>query len=162
MKIAMIAAMTHDRVIGLNGKMPWYLPDDLKFFKAKTIGKPVIMGRKTFESIGSRPLPNRPNIVISRNIDLVIPKVEVFQSIEQALEQYANEDEVIIMGGGELYQQMLSRAKRLYLTLIDAELTGDVFFPDWTQYEWTETERQFHSKDERHDYAFEFVILERK
>ncbi len=160
MKIAMIAAMAQNRVIGLNGDMPWHLPDDLKFFKAKTTGKPVIMGRKTFESIGSRPLPNRPNIVISRNVDLTIPNVEVFQSIEQALEKYANEPEVIIMGGGELYRQMLPKADRLYLTLIDANITGDTFFPDWTAYEWTEIERQFHPKDERHKYAFEFVTLE--
>jgi dihydrofolate reductase len=162
MKIAMIAAMTKDRVIGLNGDMPWHLPDDLKFFKANTTGKPVIMGRKTFESIGSRPLPNRPNVVISRNSDLVIPNVEVFQSVEQALEKYANEPEVIIMGGGEIYRQMLPKADCLYLTLIDAKITGDTFFPDWTAYKWTEIERQHHTQDEKHAYAFDFLTLERR
>lgn len=161
MNIAMIAAMTQDRVIGLNGEMPWHLPDDLKFFKAKTTGKPVIMGRKTFESIGSRPLPNRSNIVISRNANLKIPNVEVFQSVDQALEKYAHEQEVIIMGGGELYQQMLPQAERLYLTLIDAKLKGDTFFPDWTEYDWTEKERSSHPKDARHAFEFEFVTLER-
>ncbi len=161
MKVAMIAAMAKDRVIGFEGDMPWHLPDDLKFFKSKTTGKPVIMGRKTFESIGSRPLPNRPNIVISRNVNLVIPNVEVFQSIDQALEQYASEEEVIIMGGGELYQQMLPKADRLYLTLIDAEMSGDTFFPDWTVHDWKETARALHPKDERHAYPFEFVTLDR-
>ncbi|MCF6345203.1 MAG: type 3 dihydrofolate reductase [Thiomicrorhabdus sp.] len=161
MKIAMIAAMENDRVIGLNDDMPWHLPDDLKFFKAKTTGKPVIMGRKTFESIGSRPLPNRPNIVISRNANLTIPNVEVFSSIEQALVKYATEPEVIIMGGGELYRQMLPKADRLYLTLIDANIKGDTYFPDWTTLAWNETDRQHHSKDEKHEYAFDFVTLER-
>ncbi len=161
MNIAMIAAMANDRVIGLNGDMPWHLPDDLKFFKAKTTGKPVIMGRKTFESIGSRPLPNRPNIIISRNVNLTIPNVEVFSSIEQALVKYATEPEVIIMGGGELYRQMLPKADRLYLTLIDANIKGDTYFPDWTTLAWNETDRQHHSKDEKHEYAFDFVTLER-
>jgi len=164
MKIAMIAAMANDRVIGLNGDMPWHLPDDLKFFKAKTTGKPVIMGRKTFESIGSRPLPNRPNIVISRNASLTFPKfpkVEVFSSIEQALDKYKSEPEVIIMGGGELYRQMLPRADRLYLTLIDANIEGDTFFPDWKTLAWNETERQHHTQDDKHAYAFDFVTLER-
>ncbi len=161
MKISMIAAMTQDRVIGLNGDMPWHLPDDLKFFKTKTTGKPVIMGRKTFESIGSRPLPNRPNVVISRNPELSIPNVQVFQSVEQALDAFAREEELIIMGGGQLYQQMLARADRLYLTLIDAKIKGDTFFPDWTALCWKEVERQSHPVDERHAHAFEFVTLER-
>ncbi|MCF6254626.1 MAG: type 3 dihydrofolate reductase [Thiomicrorhabdus sp.] len=161
MKISMIAAMANDRVIGLNGDMPWHLPDDLKFFKANTTGKPVIMGRKTFESIGSRPLPNRPNIVISRNTSLTIPNVEVFSSIEQALKKYATEPEVIIMGGGELYRQMLPKADRLYLTLIDAKIEGDTFFPDWGAFSWEEIARESHPKDERHAHSFEFVTLER-
>ncbi len=161
MIISMIAAMTQDRVIGLNGDMPWHLPDDLKFFKAKTTGKPVIMGRKTFESIGSRPLPNRSNVVISRNPELSIPNVEVFSSIEQALGRYKNEPEVIIMGGGELYRQMLLKADRLYLTLIDANIEGDTFFPDWKTLAWNETERQHHTQDDKHAYAFDFVTLER-
>lgn len=161
MKISMIAAITKDRVIGLNGDMPWHLPDDLKFFKAKTTGKPVIMGRKTFESIGSRPLPNRPNVVISRNPELSLSNVQVFQSVEQALEAFVSEEEVIIMGGGQLYQQMLPKADRLYLTLIDAKIEGDTFFPDWTTSCWKEVERQSHPIDERHAYQFEFVTLER-
>ncbi|WP_373019108.1 type 3 dihydrofolate reductase [Thiomicrorhabdus sp.] len=161
MRIAMIAAMAKNRVIGLDNDMPWHLPDDLKFFKAKTTGKPVIMGRKTFESIGSRPLPNRPNVVISRNVDLQLDGVSVFHSVDEALEAFKTEEEVIIMGGGQLYQQMLPRADRLYLTLIDAQIDGDTLFPDWTQFNWKQVEIQPHSADERHAYAFEFITLDR-
>ncbi len=157
----MIAAMTNNRVIGFENDMPWHLPDDLKFFKANTLGKPVIMGRKTFESIGSRPLPNRPNLVISRNAELSIPDVQVFKSVESALKTLQDVDEVIIMGGGQLYQQMLPQADKLYLTLIDADLEGDTLFPDWTAFQWNEIERLSHSVDERHAYAFDFVTLER-
>ncbi|MGM0541465.1 MAG: type 3 dihydrofolate reductase [Pseudomonadota bacterium] len=159
MKIAMIAAMANNRVIGLENEMPWHLPDDLKFFKANTTGKPVIMGRKTFESIGSRPLPNRPNIVISRNAELSIPGVQVFQSIEAALATLEEIEEVIIMGGGQLYQQMLAQADKLYLTLIDADIEGDTRFPDWTEFQWHEIERVSHPVDVRHAYAFEFLTL---
>ena len=165
MKISMIAAMAHNRVIGLNNEMPWHLPDDLKFFKANTVGKPVIMGRKTFESIGSRPLPNRPNIVISRNPQLSFPNVKVFSSVAQALKSLqATEnsvEEVIIMGGGELYQQMLPQADKLYLTMIDADLKGDTLFPDWTKFQWQEIERVTHAADDRHAFAFDFVTLVR-
>jgi dihydrofolate reductase len=157
----MIAAMTHNRVIGFENDMPWHLPDDLKFFKANTVGKPVIMGRKTFESIGSRPLPNRPNLVISRNAELSIPGVQVFKSVESALKTLQDVDEVIIMGGGQLYQQMLPQADKLYLTLIDADLEGDTLFPDWTEFQWHNIERVSHPVDERHAYAFDFVTLER-
>ncbi|NPA71797.1 MAG: type 3 dihydrofolate reductase [Gammaproteobacteria bacterium] len=161
MKIAMIAAMSKDRVIGLDNDMPWHLPDDLKFFKAKTTGKPVIMGRKTFESIGSRPLPNRPNVVISRNKALVIEGVQVFNSIEDALDAFQTAEEVIIMGGGQLYKQMLPKADRLYLTLIDVTLEGDTLFPDWAGLAWREVERERHDKDARHAYAFTFLTLDR-
>ncbi len=159
MKIAMIAAMANNRVIGLENDMPWKLPDDLKFFKANTMGKPVIMGRKTFESIGSRPLPNRPNLVISRNAELSIPGVLVFQSVEAALATLEDVEEVIIMGGGQLYEQMLPLADKLYLTLIDADLKGDTLFPDWTEFQWHEIERVSHPIDERHAFAFDFVTL---
>ena len=161
MKIAMIAAMAKNRVIGLDNDMPWHLPDDLKFFKANTTGKPVIMGRKTFESIGSRPLPKRPNIVISRNPDLKLEGVQVFQSIDDALATLTESEEVIIMGGGQLYKQMLDRADRLYLTLIDVELEGDTSFPDWAHLNWQEVDRVPHGIDERHQYSFEFVTLDR-
>ncbi|MBO1927237.1 type 3 dihydrofolate reductase [Thiomicrorhabdus sp. 6S2-11] len=162
-KLSMIAAMTKNRVIGKDNDMPWHLPDDLQFFKKNTLGKPVIMGRKTFESLGCRPLPKRPNLVISRQTDLDYP-VPVFASVKAALKDLKqdNPQEVVIMGGGQLYKQMVSEVDRLYLTLIDTELEGDTYFPDWTKEgEWFEVSREHHPADERHAYAFDFVVLER-
>lgn len=162
-KLSIIAAMTKNRVIGKDNDMPWHLPDDLQFFKKNTLGKPVIMGRKTFESLGCRPLPKRPNLVISRQTDLGY-SVPVFDSIQKALTAVKddNPDEVVIMGGGQLYKQMVGQVDRLYLTLIDAELAGDTYFPDWNEEgEWFEVSREHHPADERHAYAFDFVILER-
>ncbi|MDG6778497.1 type 3 dihydrofolate reductase [Thiomicrorhabdus sp. zzn3] len=161
MRISMIAATTKNRVIGRDNQMPWHLPDDLKFFKAKTLGKPVIMGRKTFESIGSKPLPGRPNIVISRNSDYQPDGVQVFPSVDQALAMLDAFEEVIIMGGGQLYSEMLSKADRLYLTVIDTDLEGDTFFPDWTQFNWVVSEREQHDSDDRHAYPFEFITLDK-
>lgn len=161
MKIALIAAMAQNRVIGRDNDMPWHLPDDLRHFKAKTLGKPVIMGRKTFESIGSRPLPNRQNIVISRNPDLHLDGVEVFDAVDKALATLDGSEEVVIMGGGQLYAQMLPRADRLYLTLIEADMSGDTYFPDWTNTTWVECEREHHPADERHAYAFTFITLDK-
>ncbi|QCU91165.1 type 3 dihydrofolate reductase [Thiomicrorhabdus sediminis] len=163
MRISMIAAMTTNRVIGKDNDMPWHLPDDLQFFKKNTLGKPVIMGRKTFESLGCRPLPGRPNYVISRQTDLNY-SVPVFDSVEKALQAVKadNPDEVVIMGGGQLYSQMMEQAERLYLTLIDADIDGDTFFPDWQQEgEWFEVSREHHPIDARHQYAFDFITLER-
>lgn len=163
MKLSMIAAMTKNRVIGKDNDMPWHLPDDLQFFKKHTLGKPVIMGRKTFESIGCRPLPGRPNLVISRQTDLGY-SVPVYDSVAKALKALKddNPQEVVIMGGGQLYRQMVDQVDRLYLTLIDAEIEGDTYFPDWTQTgEWFELSREHHPVDERHAHAFDFVVLEK-
>ena len=162
-KISMIAAMTKDRVIGKDNDMPWHLPDDLQFFKKNTLGKPVVMGRKTFESIGCRPLSGRPNFVISSQTDLGY-LVPVLSSVDEAIKaaKADNPQEIVIMGGGQLYAQMLPEAERLYLTLIDAQIDGDTHFPDWTKEgEWFEVSREHHPADERHAYAFDFVVLER-
>lgn len=161
MRIAMIAAMAKNRVIGLDNDMPWRLPDDLKFFKKTTTGKPVIMGRKTFESIGSRPLPNRPNLVISRQADFVAEGATVFSSVEDAIASTDSVEEVIIMGGGQLYKQMLPQADKLYLTLINADIDGDTLFPDWTEFSWNEIEREHHAMDDSHAYDFDFVTLQK-
>ncbi|BBP42916.1 type 3 dihydrofolate reductase [Thiosulfativibrio zosterae] len=161
MMISMIAAMDKNRVIGADNTMPWHLPDDLKFFKAKTLGKTVIMGRKTFESIGSKPLPGRRNCVISRNTAWQPVGVEVFSSVDAAINSCADEAEVVIMGGGQLYAQMLPLAHKLYITQIEAEVTGDTVFPVWESSEWQEIERAFHPQDERHAYAFSFITLQR-
>ena len=139
MKIAMIAAMAHNRVIGKDNQMPWHLPDDLKHFKAVTMGKPVVMGRKTFESIG-RPLPGRLNIVISRNPELKIEGVTCVTSFEAAKAAAGECEELMVIGGGQLYAEILPAADTLYLTEIDLAVEGDTQFPAWDAAEWQQTE----------------------
>ena len=140
-KLAMIAAMGRNRVIGRDNKMPWHLPEDLKYFRATTWGKPIVMGRKTFDSLG-RPLPGRANIVISRQPGLLIPGVQVVGDIEQALELARHQaeldavDEVMIIGGGTLYEQCLDLADRLYLTRVELEPEGDAWFPEVAETQW--------------------------
>ncbi len=162
MILSMIAAMDKNRVIGLGNEMPWHLPDDLRFFKAKTLGKTIIMGRKTFESIGSKTLPKRRNLVISRNRDFIAKDAEVFSSVEAALKACQAEEEVVIIGGGQLYKQALSQANKLYVTLIDTEIAGDTEFPQWQKEEWKVIETLEHELDDKHAFAFKFVTLVRK
>lgn len=140
--------------------MPWHMPADLKHFKSVTLGKPVVMGRKTYESIG-RALPGRQNIVISRNADYQLADAEVVGSIEQALSLVGDVDEVMIIGGGFLYQQMITRADRLYLTLLDVDLQGDTFFPEYSGFEWNLSAQQKHNADDKNPYNYEFVTLDR-
>lgn len=135
LKIAMIAAMAKNRVIGKDNKMPWYLPEELAYFKSVTMGKPIVMGRNTFESIG-RPLPGRKNIVISRDTTLEIEGVSVVNSIAGALSEAGDCDEVMIIGGAMLYAEMLPLADILYLTEIDLETDGDAFFPAYDVMNW--------------------------
>ena len=166
MILSVIVAMAHNRVIGLNNQMPWHLPADLAWFKKNTLNKPVIMGRKTFESIG-RPLPNRHNIVISRQIepsDNKISNVSWVKSIDEAisLAQAQQPDEVFIIGGGNIYQQILPLIDRLYLTHIDAELQGDTYFPDYLPEQWQVIYQQDHQADEKNSYPYQFEILQRK
>ena len=166
MILSVIVAMAHNRVIGLNNQMPWHLPADLAWFKKNTLNKPVIMGRKTFESIG-RPLPNRHNIVISRQIepsDNKISNVSWVKSIDEAisLAQAQQPDEVFIIGGGNIYQQVLPLIDRLYLTHIDAELQGDTYFPDYLPEQWQVIYQQDHQADEKNSYPYQFKILQRK
>lgn len=161
MRVSMIAAMAEDRVIGLDNKMPWHLPADLKFFKRVTLGKPIIMGRKTYQSIG-RPLPGRKNIVLTRDESLVIEGVECVQTIEQAKALLGDIDEVMIIGGATIYQQFLSKADRLYLTFIDLKTEGDTQFPDYQQVaKWCEVAREAHLKDEKNAHDCQFVTFDR-
>lgn len=161
MKISMIAAMANERVIGKGNDMPWHLPADLAYFKATTLGKPIIMGRLTYESIGCA-LPGRRNIVISRTAGLTIPGVEVFQDIDSALVALEGTEEVMIGGGGTLYAQMLPQAQRLYLTHIELNVDEpEVYFPDYHQYEWQSISSQSHKADEKNKYDYRFEILER-
>ncbi|UQB42618.1 dihydrofolate reductase [Thiomicrospira microaerophila] len=161
-KLMMIVAMAKNRMIGLNNKMPWHLPDDLKYFKAQTLNKPVIMGRKTFESIGARPLPNRPNLVISRNAEFKAEGIEVFNSVEEAINSVADSPEVVIMGGAQIYAQWIDQVDRLLITEVDAEPQGDAFFPVVDQQAWLEVSRIAHAADERHAFSFDFVEYQRK
>lgn len=164
MKISMIAAMAHQRIIGKDQKMPWYLPADLAFFKKTTMGSPILMGRKTYESIG-RPLPGRLNLVVTRNPALKIEGCEVVTSLDEAMavakEKSSESNEVFITGGSHLYESFLDKADRLYLTMIDADLEGDTYFPDYMQYKWQEVERIEHSADKKNSYPYSFITLDR-
>lgn len=160
MKISMIAAMAKGRVIGKDNTMPWHLPADFAWFKRNTLGKPIIMGRKTYESIG-RPLPGRRNIVISRNPACVFEGVETVTSMDEALALVKGEKEVMIIGGGSIYNACLPRAHRLYLTFIDAQIEGDTCFPDWGDKGWKKSHSEQYNADEKNAYNMEFVILER-
>jgi len=157
----MIAAMADNRIIGAENDMPWHLPADLKHFKSVTMGKPVLMGRKTYESIG-KALPGRPNIVITTNKLYSLDDATVVTSIEAAMQEASAFDEVMIIGGGSIYQSMLAQAQRLYLTFIDLKVDGDTQFPDYeANANWTEVARETHQKDERNSYDYTFVMLER-
>ena len=158
MIISMIAAMADNRIIGKDNQMPWHLPADFAWFKRCTMGKPVVMGRKTYESIG-RPLPGRLNIVISRDASLSIEGVTTVTSIEQALE-VAGEVEVMIIGGGAIYAACLPMANKLYITHIEAEIQGDTQFPDWGN-EFKETYSEAYQADEKNAYNMRFTILEK-
>ena len=156
-RLMMIVAMAKNRMIGKDNQMPWHLPDDLKYFKAQTLNKPVIMGRKTFESLGSRPLPNRPNLVVSRNAQYKPEGVQVFDSVESAISAVSDADEVVIMGGAQIYAQWIDKVDRLLITEVDAAPEGDAFFPEINHQAWLEVSRQHHPKDDKHVFAFDFV-----
>jgi len=160
MRLALIAAMAGNRVIGRDNQLPWRLSADLRHFKALTMGKPVIMGRNTHESIG-KPLPGRSNIVVTRDPHYRAPGCQVVHSLEQALQAAAGHAEVMVIGGAELYRQTLQRADRLYLTLVKAEVQGDALFPelDWSR--WRELQRESHPADTSNEYDYDFVVLER-
>jgi dihydrofolate reductase len=160
MIISLIVAMAANRVIGRQNKLPWRLPNDLRRFRALTLGKPVIMGRKTFESIG-RPLDGRHNIVVSRNPDYRAEGCTVVHSSEAALAAAGSAAEIFVIGGAELYAQFLPRADRLYLTLVHAQLEGDTYFPPFDQTRWREIEREEHQADGRHAFDYTFLVLER-
>jgi len=152
MKISMIAAMAANRVIGKDNKMPWHLPEELSYFKGVTMGKPIVMGRNTYESIG-RPLPGRKNIVVSTNKSLMIEGVTVVHSAQEAIAAGDNCEELMIIGGAQLYAQMLAHVDCLYITDIALETVGDAFFPDYTCYQWTESERALHHSKSGIDFS---------
>lgn len=141
--------------------MPWHLPADLAWFKRNTLGKPIIMGRKTWDSIG-RALPGRRNLVISGDEAFQPVGAERVMSPEAALLAVADAPEIMVVGGAQIYAHFLPYAERLYLTLINANLSGDTFFPDYTHYQWREMERTDHPADAKNPYPYTFLILERE
>ena len=159
-EIAIVVAMAENRVIGRENRLPWHLPADLRHFKQLTLGKPVLMGRRTHESIG-RPLPGRTNIVVTCDRSYTAPGCVVAHSLESALEAAAGGAEAMVIGGTELYRQLLPRADRIYLTLVHAEFVGDAFFPELAAGEWREAERTDRAPDEKNRWPYSFVRLER-
>ena len=156
MIISLIAAMDKKGVIGKDNSLPWKLSADLKRFKQLTINKPIIMGRKTFESIG-KPLPDRTNIIITHDKNYKADGCFVAHSIESALKAAKNSKEAMFIGGAQIFKEILPRADRIYLTLIDADFGGDTYFPDFDKKEWKETFREGHEEE----YKYSFVNLER-
>lgn len=150
--------MARNRVIGLDNKMPWHLSADLKYFKKITMGKPIIMGRKTCESIG-RPLPGRRNIVVTRNPDFSMNGFDVFNDLDLALDDCKQQSEVMVIGGAKLYEVLLPQADYLYITYIDENFSGDTFFPEINQNQWREIYRQDIDNDEQVSFAYSFVVL---
>jgi dihydrofolate reductase len=161
--ISLIVAMDANRLIGAGNALPWHLPNDMKRFKAITMGKPVVMGRKTYESIPPRfrPLTGRHNIVVTRNRAYQAAGCPVVHSAAEALAVAGPVEEVIIGGGAQLYRLFLPQADRLYLTLIDAEFEGDSYFPRLEFDQWREISRETYPADEGNPHGYHFVILER-
>ena len=166
MTISLIAALTKNRVIGKNNGLPWHLPDDMKYFMQTTKGHHVLMGRKNYDSIPEkfRPLPNRINILLTRQKDFHAPKCLIVNALDAGVEiaRKAGESELFIIGGSDIYQLGFPISNRLYLTEIQAELPGDTFFPSFDKTKWKEISRNNHPVDDRHTYAFDYVIYDRK
>lgn len=161
MIISMIAAMANNRVIGAGNAMPWHLPADLKHFKQTTLGKPVIMGRLTYESIG-KALPSRLNIVISRDASLHLDDAVTVTSAEQAIAAAQDAPEVMVIGGGTIYEFFLPFCQRLYLTHIELEVEGDTYFPDFmAAFSWHKTSEQHYLADDKNPHNYCFVTLDK-
>jgi dihydrofolate reductase len=160
MRVAIVVAAAENGVIGAGNQMPWRLPDDLKRFKALTLGKPVVMGRKTYESIG-KPLPGRANIVISRRSDLQLQGCTVVNSVPAAMAAAGDAQEIAIIGGAEIYAQALSSTDVVHLTRVHMTLAGDAWFPALDPAEWRERLIERHPPDERHAFAFSFIEAQR-
>lgn len=162
MIISIIAAMANHRVIGINNSLPWKLPSDMKWFRQHTLGKPIVMGRKTFESFGGRTLPDRPNIIITRDTNYQVEGAIVTHSIDEALQAAGDVDEVMIIGGASFYEQMLPKANRMYLTFVHADIEGDAWFPEYDESDWNVIKKIDIKADDKNPHDHSFVIFERK
>ena len=159
--ISLIVAMAQNGVIGRDNALPWRLPEDLKRFKEFTLGKPILMGRRTFEAIG-RPLPGRANLVLTRDRDWRAPGVIPVHSVEEALLQTRTCDELVVIGGAEIYRLLLPLARRIYLTHVHADVPGDTYFPAFDPAQWDDVELHTQPADQRHAHPITFVTLERR
>lgn len=162
LNFSIIVAMSHNRVIGNDNKLLWHLPNDLKHFKRITMGKPIVMGRKTFESIG-KPLPGRKNVILSTDLNLLDKyknqDIKVFHNKDKLLDSFSAENsEIMIIGGGEIYKQFINKVNKIYLTLVDTVCTGDVYFPELDN-TWLVVSKQSCPKDSRHAYNYDFIEL---
>lgn len=166
MIISLIAALTKNRVIGKNNNLPWHLPDDMKYFMQTTKEHHVIMGRKNYESIPEkfRPLPNRTNIVVTRQKNFTAPGCHIVHTLEAGIDMARSEGEkeLFIIGGSEIYDLGMAYAEQLYLTEIDTTIEGDTYFPSINKEEWEELSRTHHEADARHAYSFDFVVYKKK
>nr|MBC7611987.1 dihydrofolate reductase [Pseudopedobacter sp.] len=160
MTLSIIVATDEENGIGKENQLMWHLPKDLKFFKTTTSGHPIIMGRKTYDSVG-RPLPNRRNIIITRQKDLKIDGVEIFNDLENAVKACSNEHEVFIVGGGEIYRQALPFTDKIYLTKVHHTFDADAFFPEFNHSEWELISKEDHVQDEKHAFSFSFLTFVR-
>jgi dihydrofolate reductase len=161
MIVSLIAAMDRNRLIGDNNQLPWHLPADFAHFKSVTMGKPIIMGRKTFESIG-KPLPGRTNIVLSRNPDSCFEGVECVTSFEDAVSVVPDAEELMVIGGSTVYEMLMPEADRMYLTFVEAEFDGDAWFPDFDKNQWCESSSESRPADDKNAYDCRFVTFEKK
>lgn len=161
MRITLIAAMAANRTIGIDNRLPWRLPADQRRFKALTLGHPMIMGRRTFESIGGQPLPGRPTIVVTRDPGWSAPTVQVAHSVDEALDM-AKGDEVFVAGGQEIFRLALRRADRIQLTRIDQDFPGDTFFPEFDENDWEIVEREDHGPTAETPFSYSFLVMDRK
>ena len=159
--LSLIWAMDRNRLIGADNALPWKLPADMAWFRKNTMGKPILMGRKTYDSIG-RPLPGRTNLILTRQQGLQVEGCTVVNTVEEVLAAVSDADEVMVMGGAEIYAQLFDQADRLYITEIDGEFEGDAWFPAFDRSRWQEISRESHTPDEKNAYAYAFIILERK
>lgn len=161
--ISMIAAVAENRVIGNKNAIPWHLPADFKYFKEKTLGKTIVMGLNTFNSIGGKPLPGRKHIILNNDPNYSAPAdCMVAHSIEEVLEMSKTELELMVCGGASVYKQFLPLSEKLYLTYVKASPKGDTYFPEVNLAEWNETWREDHKADDKNTYDYSFVILQKK
>ena len=160
-RLELVVAVARNGLIGRGNGLPWHLPDDLKHFKRLTLGHPILMGRRTWDSIG-RPLPGRRNLVLTRHLDFRAEGAEVVHSLEEALAATAAAPTLMVIGGAEIYRLCLAQARVLHLTEVAAEPAGDAYLPPFERGEWRELTREPHPADARHEFAFAFVTLERR